>query len=333
MAIQKCFAYFRRSQVDGDQPSYLRQTARYVAATLVLGTLVLATTIDTAKAEDKLSVSISPVLFNLTADPGQTLTNTLKITNASADKPQAIVMSVEAFTGTETGEAVVTTDGNPDYSLNEWVTFSPASFTIPPGQSQNVTYTIKIPANAEPGGRYGSLLASTPQENLNKGTGASTIQKIGALVLLRVSGPISYQASVKSFTPAKTFFERSPVTFTMLIHNNSTVHIEPKGYVTIANMFGHKVVDIPVDQRIILPQEDRLLTVTWDKSIAIGHYTATLLLVYGDNGNQITATQSFYVFPWKVGLPIVVGIILVLWFLIARRQRLIEALRILAGKK
>lgn len=284
-------------------------------------------------AQDKLSLSISPVLFNLTANPGDTVTNTAKITNVTTDKPQAIVMEIEPFTGTETGDAVVSDSGDPAYSLKDWVKFSPSSFTIPPGQAQTVSYTIKIPTSAEPGGRYGSILASTPETKLNNGTGVSTVQKIGSLVLLQVAGPVNYQANVKSFAPTKNLFERSPITFTMRLHNDSTVHIQPKGFITIADMFGRKVTDVVVPAKIILPKEDRVVDVVWPGPASIGRYTATLLLVYGDKNAQITATQTFSVFPWKTGIPLIVLGLALIWFIITKRRNIAAAFQVLFAHK
>lgn len=311
--------------------SYIKKGGVLLLVATLLTGLVSSSLVKAA--QDQLSISISPVIFDLTADPGTTLTNTIKITNVSTTKSQEIVMSVEAFTGTETGEAVVSDTGDPDYSLKDWISFSPADFTMAPGKSQDVTYKIKVPSNAEPGGRYGSILASTPQSSLNTGTGVATVQKVGALVLLRVSGPINYLATIKSFTPAKSLFEHAPINFSMLIHNDSTVHITPKGFVTISNSFGQKVADVPIPERIILPKEDRILEVSWNGPASIGHYTATVLLVYGDKGNQVAATQTFYIFPWKTGIPTIIVVVFLLWFVTARRRRIIEAIRVLAGRK
>ena len=313
-------------------PDFRKWGSFLLAFSFLVG-LILSGQIAPAKAADQLSISISPVVFDLTTDPGTTITNTIKITNVSTSRSQEIVMTIEAFTGTETGEAIVSDKGDPAYSLNSWTTFSPSDFTIAPGKSQDVTYTIKVPLNAEPGGRYGSILASTPQSSINKGTGVATVQKVGALVLLRVSGPISYKANITSFTTSKTLFEKAPVSFSTTIHNDSSVHIIPKGFVTISDSFGKKIADIPVPEHYILPKEDRKLDIVWNGPAAIGHYTAMLVLVYGDGGNQVVATQSFYIFPWKTGIPTIIVVAFLLWFVIARRKRIVEAIRVLAGKK
>ncbi len=311
--------------------SWLFVILSFFALTLALP----AALADNANPPPKLSYSISPLVFDgLVANPGDKLVNTLRVSNLNS-APLPIEMQVESFTGNETGQATVTDQGDPTYSLTSWVTFSPKNFTLASGQTKDVTFTINVPQDAEPGGRYGSLLASTQKASV-EGTGIATVNKIGSLVLLKINGSITYQATVTSFQPTRNLFEQAPVTFTARIHNDSTVHIKPKGFVTISNMFGHKVIDLAVADHNALPKSDRLYSakdLVWKGPAGIGRYSATLLLTYGDKGDQITATASFWVFPWKIGLPLIAVGIIVIWFIIARRRNLAVATKILFAKK
>jgi len=284
-----------------------------------------------AKGQEKVSTAITPILFELTANPADILEKTLKVTN-TGDGITTYTMDVEPFVGNEVGQATITDEDDPNYSLRNWVTIKPASFTIKPKESQLVVFTIKVPGNAEPGGRYGSILASANSGNNLSGSGAVTKQKVGSLILVSVAGNINYSANIKSFNSDRHLFERSPVIFTTRLHNDSTVHVKPKGFITIANIFGKKVVDLPFDEKNILPKSDRLITTNYDKKLPIGRYTATLSLVYGEKGDQLTAVSSFIIFPWKIGLPIIAVILVLIWFLIARRRQLFQAVKIIFGK-
>lgn len=283
-------------------------------------------------AENKISVSISPVLFEITANPGDTVDNVIKVTN-SADKPQQIIMTVEPFTGTESGEAVIQEKGNPAYSLQDWVTFLPAEFSVNAKETKVISYKIAIPKNAEPGGRYGSFLASTPETKIAQGTGVATIQRVGTLVLLSVSGAIDYRANVVDFAATHRLFAEAPITFRSKIHNDSTVHIKPKGFVTIANMFGKKVTDVEVKPVNILPNENRIQDIQWNGPARIGHYSASLLLVYGDKNAQLSAVTDFYVFPWRKAIPYLIILLILLYFIITHRRRLKVALKILFSSR
>jgi hypothetical protein len=305
---------------------------------LVIGLLLLVSLVNitppASHAQESISTSISPLTFELTANPGETKTNTVRVTNL-ADQPVPYSMLVQSFVGNEFGQATVIPDSqDPTYALSQWVTVSPQTFTLAPKSSQNVTFTINIPANAEPGGRYGTILASANSsvKTLN-GSGEAVSPRVGALVLLTVQGPINYTARVATFQPTQKLYQHAPATLTLRIYNGSTVHITPVGFITLTNIFGQKVATIPVDPKIILPQNYRLIETNTSANLAIGYYTTNLALVYGDKNAQLLSTSSFIIFPWKIGIPVIVVVLLLLWFIVAYRRRFAEALRIIFGRK
>jgi len=328
----------------GDGANFLLQTWRRVQLPSFLLVLIslLATTPVPVRAQERVSFSISPLVFELTMNPGDTREDFVTVTNASETDTYSFTMSLEPFVGSETGAATIVDQGDPAYSLKEWVTITPSKLTLKPQQRQRVAYKIQIPKNAEPGGRYGSIVAATEKPELGQ-TGAVTVQKVGSLVLLSVRGEVTYRAFPSRFETVKaaqelenktrkTLYEQAPVHFLTEIHNAGTVHIKPKGFVTVSNMFGKKIADLPFPERNILPNSDRIIELDW-KDAPIGRYTATLVLNYGDKGEQLTATTSFTVFPWKVGLPIIAASLAIVWFVIARRKRIFEALSIIFGKR
>lgn len=293
-------------------------------------------------SDSQLSLSISPIIFDFSANPGDKIENTLKVTNTHGTGPITVNMEVKPFTGTETGEAQILEEDDPAYSLGKWVTLTPESFILDPGENQLVKFTVNIPASAEPGGRYASILAKTANGGLGT-TGAVAVQKVGSLILVKVNGAITYNALVKDFKTVtaseriedaqdRATFENGPVTFFARLSNTGTSHIRPRGFVTISNMFGNKVgEDVVFPERNVLPGNDRVIEAIWEKARP-GYYTATLILNYGDQNEQLTATTTFLVFPWKTGIPIALGILVALWFLTARRKRIIKALSIIFSR-
>jgi hypothetical protein len=314
---------------------------------VVLGLVLFASDSNTRAQEssvgEKVALSISPLNFEFTINPGETREDVVKVTNPDSEKTQTITMNVEPFRGDETGQVTVLDEeeDDPAYSLKQWVTISPKTFTLKPRETRVVTFKTVVPKNAEPGGKYGAIVASTERGEIGQ-TGAVTVQKVGSLVLLTVQGFIQYNASARDFYTVnntedirdrapQNLYEKSPIYFLTRLHNNGTVHIKPKGFITISNIFGKKVADIEVPAKNVLPGSDRAQVVEWNDA-KMGRYTATMVLNYGDKNQQITATTSFTVFPWKTGVPIIVGVLVLIWFLIARRARVARALSIIFGK-
>jgi hypothetical protein len=274
-----------------------------------------------------VKIGISPITFELTGNPGDVIINQLKVSNASADNSVGIIIEVEDIAPRgEIGHVVVEPAETETYSLVRWVKVEPKEFTLEPRAQQFVTFTISVPENAEPGGHYGTILATTRSVTGPEATGAIIAQRIGALVLLSVSGEIEEELEVKDFF-APRYSEYGPVPFTIKFENKGTVHVKPRGYVTITDWLGNKVADIEFPQRNVLPNAIRRLEASWDKKwLFVGKYTATLNGSYGMANTPFEpAVITFWVFPWKVGVVIWLFVVLI----ILSRRRWLAAFKIL----
>jgi len=299
----------------------------------VLLFLLFGLTTATAQAQDASDggsarvIAISPLTFELTANPGDVIQNRIKVSNPG-DMPIFVSMEAEDFSAVgETGSVVVQEQDNEAFSLASWVTLSEQKFTLAPKETKFVDFTITIPLDGEPGGHYGSILSAASPPDFVAGSGIS--QKVGALVLLSVAGDVREILQVKEFT-APAFLEKPPVDFLLRFVNIGTVHMRPRGFISITNMFGKKEVDLAFPQKNVLPGGSiRQLNVRWDPGFAMGKYTATLVANYGTYNSPLTAVTSFWVFPWKMALLILLIIIIILMILIRSRRRLRLALRIL----
>ena len=275
-------------------------------------------------------LSISPVTFELTSNPGDVLTNKLRVLNQS-ESTIAIKMEAEDFTAAgETGEVRVE-PASETYSLTQWITVSPDTFTLGPNEQKFVDFTINVPSNAEPGGKYGSILASTvgvvsPDKEI---VGAVVAQRVGALVLMTVSGEVEENLEVKEFN-VPSLLEYGPVPFTIRFENTGTVHVRPRGFVTITNWRGKKVADIEFPQQNVIPGAVRKIETSWDEKWLLGRYSATLVGIYGTGNLPIKPPIVFFwVFPWKIILGTSILLILIISYFIKTRKRWWLALKIL----
>jgi hypothetical protein len=297
----------------------------------ILFAIVFPTSIQ-AQDDDQTGLSISPVVFELNSDPSNSLTNQIKIYNPT-ENPVNVKMLIEDFTPVgEEGQVVLEEpDENTTYSLASWATTLPEEFVLRPKEQQIVSFTIDVPANAEPGGHYGSIVAFISGGGAEI-TGSSIGSKRGALILLRVSGNIEENIIINTFS-TKSFLEIGPVEFDLKFENTGNVHVRPAGFITVTDTFGNQVAELEIPQNNVIPDAIRQAGITWEEKNLIGRYTATLVANYGTGSKQtITSVTNFIVFPWKKGL-IIGGIILVLLFiLIKSRKRLSKAIKVLIGK-
>ena len=262
---------------------------------------------ESTAANSAQGIEISPTLVELNAAKGKTYDIKLKITNITTSS-LVYTPSVDDFTATnETGTPHIITDSTlpATSSIKTWV--QPIqSFTLKSRESVDITASITIPENAEPGGHYGVIRFSGGTPEIDS-TGVGLTASAGVLLLVRVDGSITEKAEVASFYTAKSgnqsfFFEDSPIEFVARIKNDGNIHIKPIGSIEIRDIFNNLVTTLSVnaDKSNVLPNSTRRFDSQYSKDWMFGRYTANLTLGYGTNGQALTSTVSFWVIPYKI---------------------------------
>lgn len=277
------------------------------------------------------TLTISPPRFELFGNPGDTVVEKLRVRN-DGTASLSYNAQVEDFKALDDEGGVALIDpSNPDdndntYALAKWITVEPARFTLEGGKDKTLEVAIKIPKTAEPGGHFASVLirragTATPG-------GASVETRVGSLILLRVSGTSTENASIDFFKTKETMQQYGPVVFELRVKNDGNVHILPTGKIVVTNIFGKKVgEDIPLIGNNVLPGAARIMRMSWDQKGLVGRYTATLVAQYGNqtgpdgNPKTLTATTSFVVFPLYI-LWVSLAVIILLILVITQRKQL-----------
>jgi hypothetical protein len=275
-------------------------------------------------ARAEIGIAIAPLVFEMTGTPGETISNQVRVTN-KAQTITEIKMSAENV-GPSDEEGHVAPEETSSYSLASWVSIDPQSVVLGPEESVWVDFKITVPANAEPGGHYGTILAAGSVVASDQPTGATIIPRVGSVLLVTVPGSLTEKLNVLDFTAPK-YSEYGPINFEMKFQNEGTVHVKPSGVITVTNWLGQKVAAIPFPEKNILPGAARKIEASLGQHwLWAGKYTATLTGNYGISNSQLSpAVITFWAFPWKFGILILVAILL----LLLARKRLIGAFKIL----
>jgi hypothetical protein len=283
------------------------------------------------------SIQISPPTANYATNAGGSVKGTVKVTNLTST-PFSVRVGKENFVAKgEEGEIELTDNADPQYSLAPWFNFDATSLDLPAKGTKELGYTISVPVDAEPGGRYGSITFNSIPPKLGPGeSGAAVQQTIASIVFLRINGPAKEELSVASFGTDKPFYEYGPVNITTRLKNTGNVHEKATGKIVIKNLLGFKVGEVKLDEHFVIPGAVRRLHNTWPQGahqpFLFGRYTAELDATYA-GGKHLTAKSSFTVIPWKqtaLALIILLVLLVLLW---RGRKRLGRAVRILAGRE
>lgn len=278
------------------------------------------------RGQEAVSFSVSPTIFDMTANPGQTWRSTIRVINAN---PYALQVFVDTNNFVPRGEDGVPTfipltgDVEPNSTLAQWIATDP-ELTIPAEQTVELPITISLPDTAAPGGHFAAVMISTkPTDEKNLETNVQTSQVISSLIFLRVSGDINENSSIRSFRTTKYLLSKPEATFEIRIENKGNVHVQPQGEIKIFNMWGKERGSVPVNQQTlfgnVLPSSVRKYAFTWNSEWSvtdIGRYTAVATLAYGNEDRQfMTADTAFWIIPWKP-LSIVLGALIAFFALI-----------------
>jgi hypothetical protein len=253
--------------------------------------------------------TLYPARSIIRLDPGatQTLTYTYK-TNDQVSGDYSVSILPIIPNGERGGvEIMPPTQVVTGQNIPDWSSISPRTFSLAAGGEQRIDLKITVPASAEPGGFYATLLVR--REGSGTINGAQIDTYLGTNILLTVNGTVSESAKVESFKTDRFYYGNSPVHFEFRVKNNGSVHIAPTGTVTMKRLFGTSHEAVALDALNVLPTAIRSIPIDWypgrqlaeDGSIRtsarlpwFGIYRAELSSSYGDANLPLTATSGWF---------------------------------------
>ncbi len=264
------------------------------------------------------AIKVSPVLFDeLTAAPGEQLSGSITLSNPGDSNIDLYPASQNFLPDTESEEGIPSlTDNDTPYGMQDWITFDKTNVSLAPGASDSIKFFVNVPSNANPGGRYGSLLFSTKAPEGTPETTALKVESaVNTLVLLRVTGNVTEAGNVVEFS-TDGLSDEGVVEFDLRLANTGNVHFKPKGMVTVTNWLGSKVAEVELEGENVLPDSIRKMSTAWEpQGTLFGKYTATVDGTFGSTNQQFTSSTSFSKYHFTTLLIILVIIILIILFI------------------
>jgi len=265
-----------------------------------------------ATAQASVVLSVSPTLFEMSANREQSWSSTVRVINANEFPIRVFATPVNFAPSGEGGEGTLTpvfgteADGS---TLAEWITITEEEIVIEPERTVSVPFSIAVPEDAAPGGHFAAILIGTRPFNNGPGQAqVETSQVVTSLVFLSVAGDIQESGSIREFTSARRVYEQASAEFSLRFENTGNVHLQPQGEIEIRNMWGQERGRIDINKNSqfgnVLPESIRNYAYEWDStwSVAdIGRHSAEVTLAYGDTTRQFADSKTyFWVIPWKL---------------------------------
>ncbi|MFI2210802.1 WxL protein peptidoglycan domain-containing protein [Streptomyces sp. NPDC020141] len=296
------------------QPTSPRALHPALALALVLALAPAAVLLaaPSARAADNGQWSVFPAAagpggrpyFYLSADPGQSVTDKVTVTNRTAAPLTFRLYAADAYNTPRDGGFAVRSPDERQRGVGAWASPARERITVPARGSVTVPYTLTVPESAEPGDHPGALVALDERVAPPKGPVAVGVrQAVGARVHLRVNGPAVPALSVEDVRidqdrpPAPGLGESSAL-ISYTLHNRGNVTLDPTVTLKAEGLFGRdllsrRLTKVPAE---LLPRQRIRLTERWSGSPQLEwgeiRLTATAREV------RESAGASFLAVPW-----------------------------------
>ncbi|HWT56106.1 MAG TPA: DUF916 domain-containing protein [Candidatus Microsaccharimonas sp.] len=305
-----------------------------VSAALPLGQVAAATSVGGTGN----GLKISPVVSNVTINPGGSKTLDVYITNVTG-ATATFQVAINDFTAgsQEDGTPALILDNNkaaPTHSLRQFVP-NISDVTLAAGEQKDVKVPITVPATAPAGGYFGAVrFVATNNATGNQNAQVALSASVASLVLVKVPGNYKEQMGIASFDVRSSgdrvhtvFTKNKNLASVVRFNNTGDIQEVPFGKVTVTNFRGKTVFSTEVNDSDtpgnVLPNSIRKFSTPLKSGIGgFGKYTVRGDFGYG-KGQTLTATTTFYVIPMPVIITILVLIALII-FLIVELPRLIK---------
>jgi hypothetical protein len=229
------------------------------AALLALASSVVLT--NPTQAADNGTWSVTPIskgqqaprqFFFFEVSEGQALRDAVTITNNS-DVDQALtVYAADAFNVSDGAGFGLRPLGEPNNDIGSWIRIPEGRqrVNLPPGDSVNVPFTMRVPTGTTPGDHVGGIVTVEPAPQAVGDTSqVITRRAIGVRIYARVAGPLTPSLNVESVrldaVPARLPFigRQGGAVVTYTVRNSGNVRLTVDRVITIKGLFGRTLHD------------------------------------------------------------------------------------------
>src|SRR5579859_1580078 len=176
-------------------------------------------------AQTALNITLSPVYYDFSVDPGKTIKETIRLQNNTLSAMQLgiqikkIVFNFQAEVGIR--------DLSPQDQMGSWFHFSSATISALPQEVTQIPFSISVPQDAA----YGYYVAISFNQQAPKTKASESISASAAIpVLLNVKkSGAKIDGHIVTFKAKSFINEYMPIDFITSFENTGNIHIRPTG--------------------------------------------------------------------------------------------------------
>lgn len=246
------------------------------------------------------AVSITPLRYHLTIDPGKEQVVWVKVTNTNAI---ATTFKVRAG-GAKQDEAGHPIFGNGLDEAEGWISPRETKILLRSGEEKKVYFTVAVPAGTAPGTHTSALVVEEISKNTLSG-------QVATLLLIDVAGIVEEAATIEQWQLPSVILKPN-LTADLLFKNNGTVAVPISGTLTISSVFGKKIASREIALgSTVLPGTKRASHFSEQVPLVAGPYKVALRVHYGLSNTVIQQEKTLWYIP--LWLLVTGGVLGVIW--------------------
>lgn len=270
---------------------------------LLLGLLMFAALTGPASAADDsdsmgdeqpaIALRLSPAVLEIppTSGPSQ---HELRVDNLGSE-PLTVETHLSDFTVTEDGTTQFL--GPQEISATAWAKLDVATFEIAPGGRRDVTLTVQVPDDAEPGERYLSVIFAVPGDP--DGDGNITItHRVAVKLYIAVPGQRTELLELGDLAGPR-LIDTGPAPFELTVNNRGNVHRRFEEDTQLRATNGDN--DFAFENFTVLGDSTRVVEAVWSDPPLLCWCTIEVEVDDG-RGNLLTASTRVIAFPLRLSL-------------------------------
>ena len=279
---------------------------------------LLPTTAFAADGDDIVeSILLSPVSKRYDVKAGSSRSDTFKIINDGRTAFDFVVYARPYSVNDESYQPdFVSKAQNAD--AYKWVQFDQPSYHVEAGQTLEVKYTLRVPANATPGGHYGVLFAETQPNEQVTGNVVKRTKRVGAILYVTVDGDITTSGKFEG-SDVPFFQFAAPLKIRQRVSNGGNTDFTVNSSVRVTDAFGGLKYKADKESAV-LPSTTRAIANDWANPAWLGVYKVEQKVKFLDTER----TDSSYVLLVPVWTYLVLVLLVggrVLYAFVRRRKK------------
>ncbi|GIF48254.1 uncharacterized protein DUF916 [Asanoa ferruginea] len=177
--------------------------------------------------------------FSYAVNPGGQVKDAMVVANRGKAPLNLAVYAADGFT-TDTGQVDLLVKDKKSVGVGVFLHADRDKFSIKPGETVTIPFTMAVPSNATPGDYVGGIVTS-----LTQAEGAESInveRRLGIMVKLRVSGQLNPALAIEDFhvdyAGTVNPFAKGDATVSYSIHNTGNTILSASQAVSVSGPFG-----------------------------------------------------------------------------------------------